>query len=139
MTAKTNLKKNKTPKSQAYKLYVLWEATLDEERAPRTIREFADMYDLSQEDILEFQKKPTFIDDLSGATLQVAGQSLPKLVHGLMRNLKKAPKSADLSALLKIIKEHGSTSNGISEFDFKSQLSNAQLRDIKEQIESLLG
>lgn len=134
-----SIKKTKTPKSQAYKQYLRWEGTPPHQRSPRTIQEFADMYDLQPNDILEFQEKPTFVDDLAGATLQIAGESLPRLIHGLMTNLEKAPKSTDLQSLLKIIKDHGSTSTGISEFDFKAQLSNAQLRDIKEQIESILG
>ena len=137
--SQTNLKPNKIPKSQLYKLYLRWEATPNHRKQPRTLKEFGDMYKLQPTDFIDFQQKATFVEDLAGETLQVAGESLPRLIHGLMTNLEKSPKSSDLQSFLKIIKDHGSTSAGISEFDFKSQLSNAQLRDIKEQIESILG
>lgn len=136
---KKNLKPAKLPNSQIYKLYLRWEGTPPHSRKPRTLKEFGDMYRLNPEDLIDFQNKPSFAEDLAGATLQIAGESLPRLIHGLMTNLEKSPKPADLTSFLKIIKDHGSTSSGISEFDFKSQLSNAQLRDIKEQIESILG
>ena len=129
----------KIPKSQLYKLYLKWEGTTKHSRQPRTLKEFGDHYKLEPSDFIDFQAKPTFVEDLAGATLQIAGESLPRLIHGLMTNLEKSPKSSDLQSFLKIIKEHGTTSTGISEFDFKSQLSNAQIRDIKEQLESILG
>ena len=124
---------------QVYKRYLRWEATPKQDRRPTTLMEFGDMYNVTKEEILEFQTRPNFISDLSGVTIQIAGEMLPQMVQGLMQTLRTNPKSSELQTLIKIIKDHGSSTAGISEFDFKSQLSNSQARDLIDTLKDIVN
>lgn len=134
-----SLKKQRLPLEQIYKKYLRWESTPKQDRRPYTIQEFGDMYEIEPEDILEFQSRPTFIKDLSQVTIQVAGEMLPQMVQGLMQSLRTNPKSSELQTLLKIIKDHSTNDVGIQEFDFKSQLTNSQVRDLQEQLNEMIN
>jgi hypothetical protein len=135
---KIDLKKQRTPLEEVYKKYLRWEATPKTERRPFTIAEFGDLYEVTKEDILEFQQRPNFISDLSATTMQVAGEQLPQMVQGLMQSLKINPKTSELQTLIKIIKDHGSTDVGIKEYDFKSQLTNSQARDLIALLQEII-
>jgi len=134
-----SIKKQRTPLEQVYKKYLRWEATPKQERRPYSLAEFGDMYEVDKDVILDFQTRPSFISDLSSTSIQIAGEMLPQMVQGLMNSLKVNPKSSDLATLIKIIKEHGSADVGINEFDFKSQLTNSQARDLIDLLNSLIN
>lgn len=135
---KTSIRKEKLPTSRIYQLYLEWEATPASQRQPKRLSEFGDMYDISPDHIVEFREKSTYNDDLMATTLALAGRNMPTIVTSLMEKLAREPKSQDLQSMIKIIKDYGQNSVGISEFDFKSQLSNTQMREMVRILEEEL-
>jgi hypothetical protein len=92
-------------KEQIYYIYLKWTALPASDRKPKTKLEFAAAYNLTATDLLGFEDRETFGEDVLVEMKKWAKRKTPELIHILYDKYAKSKSPNDLKVWMDVIRE----------------------------------
>jgi len=90
---------------ELYKVYLKWLALPPQDKKPKTKIEFAERYKITPADLLSFEDRETFSEDLMVEMKKWAKRKTPELIHILYDKYAKSKSPNDLKVWMDVIKE----------------------------------
>jgi hypothetical protein len=90
---------------ELYKVYIKWMALPLNDKKPRTKTEFAEKHKITAADLLGFEDRETFGEDVLSEMKKWAKRKTPELIHILYDKYSKSKSPNDLKVWMDVIKD----------------------------------
>lgn len=88
-----------------YQVYIKWMALPPSDKKPSTKTLFAEKYEIQPADLLRFEDRETFGEDVMSEMKKWARRKTPELIHILYDKYSKTKSPNDLKVWLDVVKE----------------------------------
>lgn len=85
-----------------YTLFLYWRTRPLSEHKIKTVEEFCEHFSITKEQIKEFQRRPTFTEDLQKETVNWFKKQAPKVLHILIQKIEQAQNTNDIKKYAEI-------------------------------------